>query len=157
MWLSRLTFAENGSGSLVHVSSIGAFRAPPGGAAYAASKAYVPHFSRALQQEVAHSGIRVRVVLPGPVRTEFFEAAGTVSSMFPDESFIDGDDPVRAALSGLDQGEPVCMPMLPDRAAWEEVAALGDAAGLHGVWLPRPRRNSSTPREPPATLGNHHV
>ncbi|MFD8033002.1 SDR family NAD(P)-dependent oxidoreductase [Streptomyces sp. NPDC059717] len=141
-----LAFGENGSESLINVSSIGAFRPPPHGAAYGASKAYVLHFSLALQQEVATTGVRVQVVLPGPVRTEFFEAAGT-SSLFPDESFVDADDLVRAALDGLDQGELVCIPTLPDMASWEEVAtlqfALRDAAGLRGVIAGRyaPRRS----------------
>ncbi|MGW1528848.1 SDR family NAD(P)-dependent oxidoreductase [Streptomyces sp. NPDC001588] len=141
-----LAFGENGSGTLINVSSIGAFRPPPRGAAYGASKAYVLHFSLALQQEVAATGVRVQVVLPGPVRTEFFEAAGT-SSLFPDESFVDADDLVRAALDGLDQGELVCIPTLPDMASWEEVAtlqfALRDAAGLRGAIAGRyaPRRS----------------
>ncbi|MDX3095012.1 SDR family oxidoreductase [Streptomyces sp. ME19-03-3] len=132
-----LAFERPGSGTLINVSSIGAFHAPPGGSAYAASKAYDLHFSRALQREVEGTGIRVQVVLPGPVRTEFFEASGVDSAMFPEESFVDADDLVRAALTGLDRGELVCIPTLPDMAAWEEEAgrqrALRDAAGLRGV------------------------
>lgn len=132
-----LAFDRHGSGTLINVSSIGAFHAPPGGTAYAASKAYDLHFSRALQREVEGSGVRVQVVLPGPVRTEFFEAAGVDSALFPQESFVDADDLVRAALVGLDMGELVCIPTLPDMTAWEDEAARGqrlrNAAGLHGV------------------------
>lgn len=132
-----LSFDRHGSGTLINVSSIGAFHAPPGGTAYAASKAYDLHFSRALQREVEGSGIRVQVVLPGPVRTEFFEASGVDSALFPQESFVDADDLVRAALVGLDMGELVCIPTLPDMAAWEDEAARGqglrNAAGLRGV------------------------
>ncbi|WP_431968294.1 SDR family NAD(P)-dependent oxidoreductase [Actinacidiphila sp. bgisy160] len=132
-----LAFDRRGSGTLINVSSIGAFHAPPGGAAYAASKAYDLHFSRALQREVEGGGIRVQVVLPGPVRTEFFEASGVDSDLFPQESFVDADDLVRAALVGLDMGELVCIPTLPDMTAWEDEAARGqalrDAAGLRGV------------------------
>ncbi|MDX2812861.1 SDR family oxidoreductase [Streptomyces sp. PA03-5A] len=132
-----LSFDRHGSGTLINVSSIGAFHAPPGGTAYAASKAYDLHFSRALQREVEGSGIRVQVVLPGPVRTEFFEASGVDSALFPQESFVDADDFVRAALVGLDMGELVCIPTLPDMSAWEDEAARGqglrNAAGLRGV------------------------
>jgi len=136
-----LAFRTRGGGQLVNIGSLGAFRAPPGGAAYGASKAYVLHLSRALQRETAGSGVQVQVVLPGPVRTEFFEAAGRDAAMFPDESFVTADELAAAALSGLDRGELVCIPTLPDVSAWETVAALQDelrdAAGLRGVIAPR--------------------
>lgn len=132
-----LAFGKRGSGTLINISSIGAFHAPPDGSAYGASKAYDLHFSRAVQREVEGSGIRVQVVLPGPVRTEFFEASGMDDSVFPQESFVEADAFVRAALTGLDLGELVCIPTLPDTAAWEDSAArqqrLRDAAGLRGV------------------------
>ncbi|MFF0285023.1 SDR family NAD(P)-dependent oxidoreductase [Streptomyces sp. NPDC005262] len=54
----------------------GAFRPPPRGAAYGASKAYVLHFSLALQREVAPTGIRVQVVLPGPVAHRVLRSRG---------------------------------------------------------------------------------
>ncbi|MGP4020588.1 SDR family NAD(P)-dependent oxidoreductase [Saccharopolyspora sp. 5N708] len=132
-----LAFRARGGGQLVNIGSLGAFRAPPGGAAYGASKAYVLHFSRALQRETTDTGVQVQVVLPGPVRTEFFDAAGTDASMFPDESFVTADELVAAALAGLDRGELVCIPTLQDVSAWETVAALQDElrdlAGLRGI------------------------
>jgi short-subunit dehydrogenase len=131
------SFDRRGSGTLINVSSIGAFHAPPDGSAYGATKAYDLFFSRALQRDVEGSGIRVQVVLPGPVRTEFFEAAGMDSSVFPQESFVEADAFVRAALVGLDRGELVCIPTLPDMTTWEDVAtrlqALRNAAGLRGI------------------------
>ncbi|MCI2416940.1 SDR family oxidoreductase [Saccharopolyspora sp. K220] len=134
-------FRARGGGQLVNIGSLGAFRAPPGGAAYGASKAYVLHLSRALQRETADTGTQVQVVLPGPVRTEFFDAAGSDATLFPDESFITAEELVDAALSGLDRGELVCIPTLQDVAAWERVAALQDElrdlAGLRGIIAPR--------------------
>ncbi|WP_406404901.1 SDR family NAD(P)-dependent oxidoreductase [Streptomyces sp. NBC_01643] len=132
-----LSFSKRDSGTLINVSSIGAFKVPPNGAAYGASKAYDLVFSRGLQHEVEGSGIRVQVVLPGPVRTEFFDAAGMESSAFPQESFVDADDFVRAALVGLDLGELVSIPTLPDTAILQDVTSrqerLRDAAGLRGI------------------------
>jgi short-subunit dehydrogenase len=132
-----LAFRTRGGGRLVNIASLGAFKSPPGGAAYGASKAYVLSFSRSLHRENRESGVFVQVVLPGPVRTEFFESAGVDTSMFPDESFVSAHQLVDAALLGLDKGEDVCIPTLPDLGAWERASALQrdlrDAAGLRGV------------------------
>ena len=43
---------------------------------YYASKAFVLSFSEALHQELAGRGIRVTVLCPGPVPTEFQDRAG---------------------------------------------------------------------------------
>ena len=59
-------------GRIIQVSSAAAFAPQPGFAVYAASKAYVLSFSRALREEVAPKGISVTTVCPGPSETEFF-------------------------------------------------------------------------------------
>lgn len=61
---------QAGSGSIVTVSSGWGFRAAPGRAAYAAAKAGLVGFTRALAAEVASCGIRANVVAPGAVETE---------------------------------------------------------------------------------------
>ncbi|MBS5130053.1 MAG: SDR family NAD(P)-dependent oxidoreductase [Lachnospiraceae bacterium] len=63
-------------GRIIQVSSAAAFAPQPGFAVYAASKAYVLSFSRALREEVAPKGISVTTVCPGPSETEFFLRAG---------------------------------------------------------------------------------
>lgn len=60
-----------GGGWVVNVSSLASTSPFPGGAAYCASKAGLNAFSDALMQEVRHDGIRVGLVLPGSVSTEF--------------------------------------------------------------------------------------
>ena len=62
---------RRGSGWIVNVSSLASTGPFPGGGAYCASKAGLNAFSDALMQEVRHEGIRVTVVLPGSVDTEF--------------------------------------------------------------------------------------
>lgn len=59
-----------GSGSVVTVSSGWGFRAAPGRAAYAAAKAGLVGFTRALAAEGAAHGVRANVVAPGAVETE---------------------------------------------------------------------------------------
>lgn len=60
-----------GGGWIVNVSSLASTNPFPGGAAYCASKAGLNAFSESLMQELRHDGIRVTLVLPGSVATEF--------------------------------------------------------------------------------------
>jgi NAD(P)-dependent dehydrogenase (short-subunit alcohol dehydrogenase family)/ketosteroid isomerase-like protein len=66
---------EQRSGHLVQMSSLNGVEALPGGAYYTASKFAIKGFSEALAAEVAHLGIKVTVVEPGPFRTRFLEPA----------------------------------------------------------------------------------
>lgn len=60
---------------IVQLASSAAFLPQPDFAVYAASKAYVLSFSRALNEELRPLGIAVTGVCPGPVDTPFFEIA----------------------------------------------------------------------------------
>jgi uncharacterized protein len=63
-------------GGILNVGSIAGFLPGPGMAVYYASKAYVLSFSEALRAELAPRGVRVTVLCPGPVPSEFQERAG---------------------------------------------------------------------------------
>ena len=58
-------------GGLLNVGSMAGFLPGPGMAVYYASKAYVLSFSEALHSELKSRGVRVTVLCPGPVPTEF--------------------------------------------------------------------------------------
>jgi NAD(P)-dependent dehydrogenase (short-subunit alcohol dehydrogenase family) len=60
-----------GGGWIINVASLAGRNYFPGGGAYCASKAALIAFSEALMQEVRHDGIRVSVIMPGSVATEF--------------------------------------------------------------------------------------
>lgn len=66
-----LPFMAKG-GRMIQIASSAAFVAQPKFAVYAAGKAYVLSFSRALHEELKDRGISVTAVCPGPVDTEFF-------------------------------------------------------------------------------------
>jgi len=85
-----------------------------------------------LQQEVAGKGVRVQVVLPGATRTAIWEKAGTDIATLPPSILMDVDEMVDAALVGLDKGEVVTIPSLPDIGDWEafDAARLTLAPGL---------------------------
>lgn len=69
-----IPFMKKGS-RIIQLASSAAFLPQPGFAVYAASKAYVLSFSRALGEELLNRGIYVTSVCPGPVDTPFFEIA----------------------------------------------------------------------------------
>jgi short-subunit dehydrogenase len=67
---------ERGRGHIVSVASVAGRFAPPYESAYAATKFALVGFSMSLALEIAHSGVGVSIVTPGPVATEFFERRG---------------------------------------------------------------------------------
>lgn len=66
---------EQGGGTILQVSSMGAHIAFPGFAMYHASKWGVEGFFEAFAAEVAPFGIRSVLVEPGVIRTSFYDAA----------------------------------------------------------------------------------
>lgn len=67
--------------NIINVASAAAFLPQPEFAVYAASKAYVLSFSRALHRELRNRRIAVTAVCPGPVDTGFFQVAETYHKM----------------------------------------------------------------------------
>jgi short-subunit dehydrogenase len=95
-----LRFAESlikHRGAILNVGSVAGFLPGPGMAVYYASKAYVLSFSEALREELAPRGVRVTVLCPGPVPTEFQRRAGFNPGY--DSSMLDAS-PAQVALAG---------------------------------------------------------
>ncbi|MBB3642046.1 SDR family NAD(P)-dependent oxidoreductase [Variovorax atrisoli] len=123
--LTRLTYAavpgfvERGTGTLVNIASIVAISPETLNGVYGGSKAFVLALSQSLQHELKDKGVRVQAVLPGATATEFWGVAGVPMDHLPKEIVMTAQDMVDAALAGLDQGEQVTIPALPDLAEWE--------------------------------------
>lgn len=60
---------DTGGGSIVTIASVAGLRGSKGRVAYGSSKAAVINMSQALAVDLAHKGIRVNAVCPGPVET----------------------------------------------------------------------------------------
>jgi len=73
--------------------------------------------------ELAGKGVRVQAVLPGATATEFWDIAGLPVRNLPTAIVMSAEDMVDAALAGLDQGEIVTIPSLPDKAEWDRFDA----------------------------------
>lgn len=120
-----------GHGTLVNMASVVAFMAERGvlGAGYCASKAYVLTLSEGLSAELAGTGVRVQAVLPGVTRTALWDEAGPLLDSLPAAMVMDVGDMVDAALAGLDMGETITVPALPDMADLD--ALLAARRALH--------------------------
>ncbi|HXF10934.1 MAG TPA: SDR family oxidoreductase [Desulfuromonadaceae bacterium] len=68
---------QRGSGGVLNVGSVAGFIPGGGMAVYYATKAYVLSFSEALAAELAGTGVKVSVLCPGPVPTNFGAVAGS--------------------------------------------------------------------------------
>ncbi len=72
--LTRLVLPEmlaRNSGHIINVASVAGDLVVPPSVLYSATKAFVQAFSEGLYRELRGTGVRVSVVNPGPVRTEF--------------------------------------------------------------------------------------
>ncbi|MFQ5411564.1 MAG: SDR family NAD(P)-dependent oxidoreductase [Phycisphaerae bacterium] len=81
--------AEQGGGTIVNISSIAAYDAFPGFAAYGAAKAFVVAYTKFLSGEGKLCGIRVHSIAPGAVETDMLRDA---LPDFPEEQALDPGD-----------------------------------------------------------------
>ena len=111
---------SRGTGGIINLASNSAFQPLPHMATYAAAKAFVLHFSEALEFELKGRGVRVMAVCPGPTATSFFEG---VSTKMKGGAFDSAALVVRRALRSFDQKKSVAYP--------------GRFSVRLAIWLPR--------------------
>jgi short-subunit dehydrogenase len=118
---------ELGHGTIVNVASLLAFSgeadAPhlPKRAVYAATKSFLVTFTQIVAQEVRDAGIRLQVVCPGIVRSEFHTRQGIDMSAVPR---MEPEAVVDASMIDLERAEVVSAPGLADPTAWDRLAAV---------------------------------
>ncbi|WLI78862.1 SDR family oxidoreductase [Kosakonia sp. H02] len=76
----------HGEGRIVMTSSVMGLISSPGRGAYAASKYALEAWSDALRMELRHTGIKVSLIEPGPIRTPFFDNVNQMQSDKPIEN-----------------------------------------------------------------------
>ena len=99
-------------GGILNVGSIAGFLPGPGMAVYYASKAYVLSFSEALRRELAPRGVRVTVLCPGPVPSEFQERAGFAPGFDSAVLNVSASDVAQAGYRGLMANKRAVLPGL---------------------------------------------
>jgi short-subunit dehydrogenase len=110
---------DRGRGAVLNVASTAAFQPLPGQAGYAGSKAFVLSYTRALAQELRGTGVSATALCPGPVETEFAEAAGldheVAGGSLPKIMWESAADVAAAAIEGMERGRAVVIPGLANR------------------------------------------
>jgi short-subunit dehydrogenase len=121
--VAATAFAARESGLIINIGSVLGLAPEMFPGNYPATKAYVLVFTQSLAQELAPKHVRVQAVLPGATRTEIWERMGGDVNALPAEILMEVDEMVDASLAGLDLGELVTIPSLPDYGDWEKVNA----------------------------------
>lgn len=116
-------FAPRGRGTIVNISSVVGLLPEYGFSVYGATKAYVTYLTQSLANELNGSGVRFQAVLPGATRTEIWERSGRRVEDLDPAHTMDADELVDAALAGLDAGELITIPSLPEPAQWDAYQA----------------------------------
>jgi len=107
-------FTAQKRGTIVNMASAVAINPERFNGVYSGSKAFLLALSQALTKELNENGVTIQTVLPGATRTEIWERAGTDVNRLPAERVMELDALVDAALKGLDIGERITIPSLPD-------------------------------------------
>jgi short-subunit dehydrogenase len=112
-----------GGGAIINISSLLAFSASVPAAAplpkrvtYAATKAYLNAFTTLLHGELQGTGVRMQVLCPGVVDTEFHSQADLARHASGGVRALKPDAVVETSLAGLRLGEVICAPTLDDPA-----------------------------------------
>ena len=133
--------AARSKGGIINVASNASFQPLPYMATYAATKAFVLHFSEAIHHELTAKSVHVMATCPGPTATSFFEGTSTQMSA---KNMDSSEMVVRRTLKAFDQRRAVAypgrmsvrlaslLPRLLPRALVVRVAAIETAKmGLH--------------------------
>ncbi len=102
MIVKNQAWTKDNSPRIINIASSAGYLPQPGFAAYAASKAFVISFSRALYYELIDHGIVVTTVCPGPVNTDFQRrATGGAQTGFTGIRQYVAADPVKLARASI--------------------------------------------------------
>lgn len=101
-------------GTMINISSDGAFAVMPRNILYSSTKLFIVNFTEGLYMELIDSAIRVQVVCPGFIESDFHESAGmnVVKKKTGFMKFMDPDKIVQLAMRDLKKGRVVSLPGL---------------------------------------------
>ena len=102
-------------GGILNVASVAGFMPGPSMAVYYASKAYVLSFTEALARELNPLGVRVTVLCPGPVKTEFQRAPASTRGSHRPLLGRTAEQVAQAGYDGFMKGKRVVIPGLGNK------------------------------------------
>ncbi|TCL60513.1 hypothetical protein EDD76_102211 [Kineothrix alysoides] len=100
------------TGTIINISSDGAFAVMPRNVLYSSTKLFIINLTEGLHMELEKSNIKVQVVCPGFIDTDFHESAGmnVIKKKKGFLKFSSPEDIVRMAIKDLKKGRVVCVP-----------------------------------------------
>jgi uncharacterized protein len=109
---------ERGRGAIINIASTAAFQPLPGAATYGATKAFVLSLSEAVHEELKGTGVTLTAVCPGPVKTEFTQAAGfeRAEEQVPGMLWMSAESVAKQAVDAAAGGKRAITPGLLNRA-----------------------------------------
>ncbi|WP_062079201.1 SDR family NAD(P)-dependent oxidoreductase [Demequina globuliformis] len=125
---------EHRQGHIITISSIAGVRGSAGMGYYCASKWAISGFMESLAKEVAHLGIKVTLVEPGPVLSQWIPSGAKVRDIHPDyaevmEPYWERID----ALPGNQPGDPHALARALLQVAAHDAPPLHLLAGRHAI------------------------
>ena len=91
-------------GAVLNVASTAAFQPTPYAATYGATKAFVLHWTLALNEELRGSGVHAVALCPGPTETRFFATAGLRDGSVASSLMASADEVVAGAMRAVGSG-----------------------------------------------------
>lgn len=108
-----------GRGAILNLGSTAGFHPFPGQATYAATKAFVHSYSEGVRAEIAGTGVTIATLCPGPVRTEFLQAAGmderAFADAFPKFMWMPSREVAKVGVDALDGDRGTVIAGLPSQ------------------------------------------
>jgi short-subunit dehydrogenase len=123
-----------GRGHIVNVGSIAGYVGVPGEAVYSATKWAVQGFNDSLRRELRGRGVKVTLIAPGPIKTEFIAREKT-GAPAPEAGAMDHGLPVetvsRAILRALTRRLPGYRTItVPRIGGWSRLGSIPGMAQL---------------------------
>lgn len=120
-----------GHGRILNMSSMSCWMPMPGIAMYAATKAYIRVFSRALHYETRDSGVTVTVACPGGIATDLFGLPENLKKLAVNIGAIDTPERfVKKALKRMLKGKKQYINGIVNRLAIVFIAVLPTSARM---------------------------
>ncbi len=117
-----------GRGAILNVGSTAGYHPFPGQSGYAATKAFVKTYTEGVRAELVGSGVTVSTLCPGPVRTEFLQAAGmdekVFAAAFPKFMWMPSRDVARVGVDALEYDRGTVIAGLPSRLSTRLLQSL---------------------------------